>query len=550
MYKKKVLLLLTTIVSVFSLGFVFLTNANNMDFSNFASATSESYSISMSSTKNKLFSETGSTPYSGEKTIKTNLGNDIDFSYSNVMGLNNTWHVLKNGGCFYNKTPIHGLSSLTINFKNDDKNFKLYWSFDGTFNNENIYLGTSSSSDAFVFDFNGEYPYYVKFENSSGVNLNVASVDLCFSCQENVYQITASSDDLTKGSVDGAGSYKYGEEVNLVALPESGYSLLGWYENDSLVSNDNPFTFNMDNHYHNYVAKFDIGYNLFVSSENAAAGQTVAPSISCAGLTVTVKAIESRGWEFAFWYDEDLNEVSSNIEYNFVMPNHEVTLFAAFTEGYDVNVFTKVPSELSLFGSGHYLVDQSITVNATKTNNRGTFIGWFDNNQLMSNELSYTFTLEKPTTLEAKWHNLSISNNIVNGIYSSVNHIYVPDGITGIQHSVFSSYSFASIDLPNSLLSIGANAFSNNTLLQEIVLPNNVTLIEYQAFMYCTNLESITIPSSLSSLTHGLLRGCTSLSTIKYLGTMAQWESLPKAEYWNLSVPATSVICIDGSVSL
>ncbi len=548
MNKKR--LLLATLFSVASctLLLTFLTNANITIFS--MNAQNYSYGISFSQTKNKFFDETGSTPYSGEKTIKTNLDNDVDFSYSNVMGLNNTWHVFKNGGCFYNTTPIHGLSSLTINFKNDDKNFKLYWSFDGTFNNENIYLGTSSSSDAFVFNFNGEYPYYFKFENSSGVNLNVASVDLCFSCQENVYQITASSDDLTKGSVDGAGSYKYGEEVNLIALPESGYSLLGWYENDSLVSNDNPFTFNMDNHYHNYVAKFDTGYNLFVSSENAAAGQTVAPSISCAGLTVTVKAIESRGWEFAFWYDEDLNEVSSNIEYSFVMPNHEVTLFAAFTEGYDVNVFTKVPSELSLSGSGHYLVDQSITVNAIKTNNRGTFIGWFDNNQLMSNELSYTFTLEKPTTLEAKWHNLSISNNTVNGIISSVNHIYVPDGITGIRYNAFSSYYFASIDLPNSLLSIGSNAFSNNILLQEIVIPNNVTLIEYQAFMHCSNLESITIPSSLSSLTQGLLRECTSLSTIKYLGTMAQWESLPKAEYWNLSVPAASVICTDGSVSL
>ena len=65
----------------------------------------------------------------------------------------------------------------------------------------------------------------------------------------------------------------------------------------------------------------------------------------------------------------------------------------------------------------------------------------------------------------------------------SVKSITIPDGVTKIGDSAFSSCeSLQSIDIPNSVTEIGDSAFEDCYSLQSIDIPNSVTLIEDRAF--------------------------------------------------------------------
>ena len=571
MYKKKVLLLLTTMVSVCSLGIVFLTNANNMDFSNFAFATSEPYSISMSSTKNKLFSETGSTPYSGNSNLKTGLGNDINFTYYELMGLNNTWHVLKDNGYFRNTDAINGMNHINVTFKNSGMSYKLYWSYDTNFSESKVYNGITSTESPLSFDFNSEHPAYLKFINISGSNLNISAVNIIFNCSVASFNVSAVSEDVNKGTVSGSGNYTYGSTVTLIATPRTGYDFYGWYVADELVSINPILSFSMDDNPRSYIAKFVVAYKLFIYSEDENHGIVSAPVECGVGKTATIIATGARGYSFNYWYDEDLNIVSNEASYSFVMPDHDVTLYAGFFEGYRISLFSKNSEELALSGDGVYLVDSEVTVRASLNYDRGYFIGWFDNGNLLSSSLEYTFICEESLSLEARWHNLKISNNVVTGYNTISRHVYVPSGVTSIGYMALRNCSvIETIDIPNtvtslstasfegcsslqsidasSITSIADNVFKDCSSLSSIVLSDSLTSINYQSFSGCSSLSSITLPAVLTSIEQGLFRDCITLVKINFKGTMVQWNNLVKEANWRLNVPATCVYCSDGIV--
>lgn len=69
------------------------------------------------------------------------------------------------------------------------------------------------------------------------------------------YTIAASSEDDTKGTVSGAGSYAEGATCTLVASPKSGFVLNGWYENEQFVSSSSSYAFTVNGN-RTLVAKF------------------------------------------------------------------------------------------------------------------------------------------------------------------------------------------------------------------------------------------------------------------------------------------------------
>ncbi len=63
-------------------------------------------------------------------------------------------------------------------------------------------------------------------------------------------------------------------------------------------------------------------------------------------------------------------------------------------------------------------------------------------------------------------------------------------------------------NIPNSVTSIGDNAFFGFISLTSMTIPNSVTSIGNRAFYYCTGLTSITIPNSVTSIGGDAFRGC------------------------------------------
>ena len=65
--------------------------------------------------------------------------------------------------------------------------------------------------------------------------------------------------------------------------------------------------------------------------------------------------------------------------------------------------------------------------------------------------------------------------------------------------------------IPDSVTTIGYEAFSNCNSLTSVTIPDSVTTIEVLAFAYCTNLISITIPDSVTTIGVAAFYYCTNL---------------------------------------
>jgi hypothetical protein len=86
------------------------------------------------------------------------------------------------------------------------------------------------------------------------------------------------------------------------------------------------------------------------------------------------------------------------------------------------------------------------------------------------------------------------------------------------------------------------------------VVPDGVTSIgdtNEAPFAYYDILTSITIPASVTSIGGYAFYDCTGLTTITFKGTVAQWNAITfGGADWNYNVPATTVQCSDGTVTI
>ena len=93
--------------------------------------------------------------------------------------------------------------------------------------------------------------------------------------------------------------------------------------------------------------------------------------------------------------------------------------------------------------------------------------------------------------------------------------ITIPTSVTSIGDYAFCGCTgLTSITIPTSVTSIGDYAFSNCTGLTSIDIPNSITSIVNRMFYGCTGLTSITIPNNITSIGGGAFSGCTGLTSI------------------------------------
>ena len=96
----------------------------------------------------------------------------------------------------------------------------------------------------------------------------------------------------------------------------------------------------------------------------------------------------------------------------------------------------------------------------------------------------------------------------------NLSEVYIEEGFKAIVDDAFRSCSsLKSITLPNSLESIGMNAFAG-TKLTELVIPKNVSYIADNAFSGLTTLTKVEIQSPLNEIGNSVFKGCSSLESI------------------------------------
>ena len=190
------------------------------------------------------------------------------------------------------------------------------------------------------------------------------------------YQITTASQPEEGGTVEGAGTYLYGETATLYARPSNDYSFLCW--SDGIVSNPRYITVTQNAsytamfryngiHVHDYVIK--------VMANNPDWGTVTGEGIYTEGTTAEISAIPTDSTQFIGWDDGNTDNPRSI----FVTADMTFTAIFELIPTYTITVSSFSTSMGTVFGSGTYQVNTVINIGAIP--NQGyRFTGWQDDN--------------------------------------------------------------------------------------------------------------------------------------------------------------------------
>ncbi len=99
----------------------------------------------------------------------------------------------------------------------------------------------------------------------------------------------------------------------------------------------------------------------------------------------------------------------------------------------------------------------------------------------------------------------------------SLTSVTIPNSVTSIENNAFfNCYGLTSVTFPNSVISIGNSAFSGCKGITYVTIPNSVTTIGNLDFSGCTGLTSINIPNSITTIRSSTFLDCTGLTSVTF----------------------------------
>ena len=100
--------------------------------------------------------------------------------------------------------------------------------------------------------------------------------------------------------------------------------------------------------------------------------------------------------------------------------------------------------------------------------------------------------------------------------HTELKNINLPQTLVTIKDAAFAESGLTSINIPNSVISLGNNTFSGCPDLKNVTLPSGLTWLGRYVFSECTALEKISFPQGLDAIGEGAFYQCTSLSELKF----------------------------------
>lgn len=205
-------------------------------------------------------------------------------------------------------------------------------------------------------------------------------------------EVVSAAGTTGSGEVTGAGRYKRGSLVTIVASPASGSGFVGWYEGDALISNEQVYRIEVKKNT-NLKAIFN------GSSTKVKVSVTVNPAgkatISGEGMysintQATLQCVPVTGYGFDYWEIDGVRYTinpltfgvtkTTNVICKLVPPKRDLTLLGS-------------PSGIfQLSGAGAYSVNDPVTVKANPLSQDYEFAGWYRDSVIPSNLVSTNAT--------------------------------------------------------------------------------------------------------------------------------------------------------------
>lgn len=273
---------------------------------------------------------------------------------------------------------------------------------------------------------------------------------------------------------------------------------------------DDPIQVPMERVYSVTIADVAGGTASVAADPDVVQGETV---------TVTISDIES-GKTFssiAVTGDDNSNsittiEVTAGEEYSFIMPAEDVTVTVTLVNAYILTLTAKPAEVGTTTGDGEYKEGDEVVISANPAVGY-EFVNWTDDddgNAFISTDNPYTFNMPEDEAnyianfaTPAGCFGFDIGSKMILFYNCSEQDVIIPSMIYGapvekIAFFTFMSKGLTSVTIPDSVTSIGQQAFFDNSL-ESVIIPDSVTQIDPYAFAV-NNLTSITLSNSLSMI--------------------------------------------------
>ena len=139
-------------------------------------------------------------------------------------------------------------------------------------------------------------------------------------------------------------------------------------------------------------------------------------------------------------------------------------------------------------------------------------------------------SIKIPSNVESNGQTYTVTS-IGNSAFANryITSVDIPDSVTSIGYGAFSEcISLTSVTIPDSVTSIGDFAFTHCAGLTSVTIPGSVTSIGDYAFSECSGLTSVDIPDGVTSIGDRAFGNCTELTSVTFAGTVPEnWGDSP-----------------------
>ena len=215
------------------------------------------------------------------------------------------------------------------------------------------------------------------------------------------YTITVSANPTNGGTATGGGTFNHGASCTLTATPATGFSFVRWTKNGTQVSTNPTYTFTVTESAA-YVAQFQVQLFQVTTNCNPTEGGTASGSgLYAYGQSCTVNATPNRGYDFVNW-TENGNVISTEASYTFNVTSGRVLTANFELQTFEVKLSVNPEEAAIVSGEGTYSYGDEVTVTVERFED-WDFQNWTENGEVVSEEMTYTFTITSGRDLVANF---------------------------------------------------------------------------------------------------------------------------------------------------